>query len=54
LRTKFIRTDNEPIESTETGESVKPGFYNIFYIEFLAPNEPGDQMIFVQLEANKR
>jgi hypothetical protein len=45
-RARFIRTDKEPIESTETSECVKPEFSNIFYIEFQAPNEPGDAMIF--------
>ncbi len=53
-RARFIRADKEPIESTETSECVKPEFSNIFYIEFYAPNEPGDAMIFFQLEANKK
>jgi hypothetical protein len=51
-RAKFVRIDKDPILCNEASECVKPDFFFTFFLDFQAPNEPGEHMIFFQLEAH--
>jgi hypothetical protein len=53
-KAKFIRTDKEPIDSSETTECVKPDNFSTFYLQFKAPKDAGEHILFFQLEANHK